>query len=75
MMLNITVQFDDLLKVIEHLPAEQKRIIRERLDAEWAARFGDALASLYADIPRDIPEAEREADIETAVAKTRRDLL
>jgi len=33
-MLTIPIQFDDLLKVIEKLSPEQKRILREHLEAE-----------------------------------------
>ncbi len=35
-MLTIPIQFDDLLKVIEKLSPEQKRILREHLEAEEA---------------------------------------
>ncbi len=33
-MLTIPIQFDDLLKVVEKLSPEQKRILREHLEAE-----------------------------------------
>jgi hypothetical protein len=33
-MLTIPIQFDDLLKVVEKLSPEQKRILREQLEAE-----------------------------------------
>lgn len=33
-MLTIPIQFDDLLKVIEKLSPEQKRVLREHLEAE-----------------------------------------
>lgn len=35
-MLTIPIQFDDLLKVVEKLSPEQKRILREHLEAEKA---------------------------------------
>ena len=68
------LKFDDLLRVIDELPAEQKRIIRQRLDEEWSARFGDALESLHADIHTTyVSDAEVEDDIVTAINEVRRD--
>ena len=72
-MLNIPVQFDDLLRVIDQLSAEQKRIIRQRLDEEWSARFGDALDSLHADMPTDISDVEVQSDIVADIDEVRRD--
>ncbi len=71
-MLNIPVKFDDLLSVIEQLPAEQKQIIRQRLDEEWTVRFGAALAAVHADMPTDVPEDELEADVNAAIDAVRR---
>jgi hypothetical protein len=70
-MLNIPVKFDDLLSVIEQLPAEQKQIIRQRLDVEWSERFGAALAAVHADMPVSIPQDELEADINAAIDDVR----
>lgn len=36
-MLNIPIQFDDLLKLVEQLSPEQKRVLREHLEAEAEA--------------------------------------
>jgi hypothetical protein len=71
-MLNVPVKFDDLLSVIEQLPAQQKQIIRQRLDEAWTERFGAALAAIHADMPTDIPEDELEADINAAIDEVRR---
>jgi hypothetical protein len=33
-MLNIPIKFDDLLKVVDSLSPEQKRLLRQRIDGE-----------------------------------------
>jgi hypothetical protein len=73
-MLNVPVKFDDLLKVIEQLPSDQKQIIRQRLDEEWSARFSAALAAIHADLPIGISDEELNADIQAAIDETRRDM-
>jgi hypothetical protein len=71
-MLNIPIRFDDLLKAVDKLTADQKRVLKQRLDEDWAARLGSALADIHADMPAGISEAEIEADVEAAIDETRR---
>ncbi len=72
-MLNIPVRFDDMLKMLLNLPPEQKRIIRQRLDEDWAARFGNALDAIHDDLPDGLSDEEIQADIEAAIEQSRRD--
>lgn len=71
-MLNIPVRFEDMLKMLLDLPPEQKRIIRERLDEDWAARFGNALDRIHDDIPSGLSDEETQADVEAAIEESRR---
>ena len=72
-MLNIPVRFDDMLKMLLNLPPEQKRIIRQRLDEDWAARFGNALNAIQDDVPSKLSDEEIQADVEAAIKQSRRD--
>ena len=68
-----TVSFDELLQIIDQLPPEQKRAVRQRLDDDWSARLQQALAAIHADMPTNVPENEIAADIAAAIQESRRD--
>ena len=70
-MVSIRVDFDDLLDVIDQLSPEQKRILRQHLDEDWARRFGEALADVRADMPIDICAEELDVDVQAAIVETR----
>jgi hypothetical protein len=70
-MLNIPIKFDDLLKVVDTLSPEQKRLLRQRIDETWSTRFGKALDDLQADLPTGLSEDEIQADIEAAIRDVR----
>lgn len=67
----LRVNFDDLLDLIKQLPPDQKRIIRQEIDADWSTRFEQALNAIHTDIPPGIPDEEAEADIEQAIREVR----
>ena len=67
----LNIKFDDLLKVVDSLSPEQKRLLREHLNENWSDRFGKALTDLQADVPTGIPEEEVQADIEEAIRQVR----
>ena len=67
------VSLDELLKIIDQLPPEQKRAVRQYLDDDWSARFQQALGAIHADMPTTLPEDEIAADIEAAIQESRQD--
>lgn len=69
--LMLEVDLDDLFALIAQLSPEQKRAVRERLDEDWSARFGQALDAIHSRIPADIREDEANADIEQAIREVR----
>jgi hypothetical protein len=66
------VTFDNLLKMVDDLSPEQKRILRQHLDEDWSARFGATLAVIHANMPAGISQEEIERDVEDAVEDVRR---
>ena len=70
-MLNIPVKFEDLLKVVDMLSPEQKRILRQHVEENWATRLDQSLSDIHADMPTNIAETELQADIEAAIASVR----
>jgi hypothetical protein len=71
MMVLPKVEFETLLDVVEQLSPEQKHILRQRLDDDWASRFRQVVTAIRADIPADLSEEEINADIEAAIAEVR----
>ena len=67
------INLDELLKMIDELPPEQKRAVRQHLDEDWSARFRQALDAIHADMPAGIPDDEVDADVEAAIRESRRD--
>jgi|GEM_PF-2600573 len=65
------VEFENLLNVVEQLSVEQRAILRQLLDDDWASRFRQAVAAIRADIPAALSEEEINADIEAAIAEVR----
>lgn len=69
--MKLRISFDDLLKLLNQLDPEQKRQVRERLDEDWATRFGQALDEIHADISNTVSPDEAEDDIERAIREVR----
>lgn len=69
--MRLSVSLDDLLRAINQLDPEQKRMVRQQLDDDWAVRFGQAIDAIRADIPSGISADEVEADIEQAIREVR----
>ncbi len=67
------VTFDDLLKIVDDLSPEQKRVLRQHLDEDWAARFGAALAAVHADMPAGLSDQEVQRDVDAAIDDVRRE--
>jgi len=66
-MLNFPIQFDDLLKIIDSLSPEQKRLLLQHIDENWSKRLGKALDDLQADFPIDLSNQTIKTDIEAAI--------
>ena len=69
----LRISMADLLDLFAQLPSDQKRLVRQRIDEDWATRFGQALDAIHAEIPAGIPDDEAEADIEQAIRDVRSD--
>ena len=69
--LMLRISLDDLLDLIAQLPSEQKRLVRQRLDEDWSARFGQALDAIHADMTTHVSDNELEAEIEQAIREVR----
>jgi hypothetical protein len=71
----LPIKFEDLLELVTRLSPEQKRMLRQRMDEDWSARFGKALDAIHAEIPPDISEEEAQTDIEEAIHQVRADKM
>jgi hypothetical protein len=67
----LRITFEDLLDLIRQLPPDQKRIVRQQIDADWSTRFGAALDAIQADIPPGISDDETQDDIDRAIGEVR----
>jgi hypothetical protein len=67
----LPIRFEDLLELVTRLSPEQKQMLRQRMDADWSARFGQALDAIHAEIPPDVSEEDAQADIEEAIRQVR----
>ncbi len=70
-MLNIPLKFDDLLKVVDTLSPEQKRLLRQHLADNWSTQLGKALDDIQADVPSGLSDEKVQTDIENAIEDVR----
>ena len=66
-MLNLPIQFDDLLKIIDSLSPEQKHLLLQHIDENWSSRLANALDDLQIQSPIELSNDAIKPDIEAAI--------
>lgn len=71
MTLNVSIQFEDILKLVDSLTPEQKLTLHEHIEAGWTEQFGTMVENFFASqLPADdiTPDSAVNLDVEATVA-------